>query len=129
MDIFLCKQPAHEKIGVVDSQWIVHQSVPSLGNQVMTTLISSFIIIKRLTCLNEVLTIIWFLLGRVIRWEGTMDRGMRTFLVSCLPFGFFLAIKYIHTQTHTGIYKMLHFKSSIFLLWRSNKRNISTIKY
>jgi hypothetical protein len=26
-------QPAHEKIGVVDAQWIVHQSVPSLGNQ------------------------------------------------------------------------------------------------
>uniref|UniRef100_A0A0E0FZH9 Uncharacterized protein n=1 Tax=Oryza nivara TaxID=4536 RepID=A0A0E0FZH9_ORYNI len=26
-------QPAHEKIGVVDSQWIVHQVVPSLGNQ------------------------------------------------------------------------------------------------
>ena len=27
-------QPAHEKIGIVDAQWIVHQSVPSLGNQV-----------------------------------------------------------------------------------------------
>ncbi|XP_022991016.1 uncharacterized protein LOC111487733 isoform X1 [Cucurbita maxima] len=27
------EQPAHEKIGVVDSQWIVHQSIPSLGNQ------------------------------------------------------------------------------------------------
>jgi hypothetical protein len=27
-------QPAHEKIGVIDSQWIVHQTVPSLGNQV-----------------------------------------------------------------------------------------------
>ncbi|WMV56068.1 hypothetical protein MTR67_049453 [Solanum verrucosum] len=26
--------PAHEKIGVVDSQWIVHQVIPSLGNQV-----------------------------------------------------------------------------------------------
>ncbi|KAG6466324.1 hypothetical protein ZIOFF_075813 [Zingiber officinale] len=26
-------QPAHEKIGVVDAQWIVHQVVPSLGNQ------------------------------------------------------------------------------------------------
>ncbi|XP_042521231.1 uncharacterized protein LOC122094700 [Macadamia integrifolia] len=25
--------PAHEKIGVVDSQWIVHQVIPSLGNQ------------------------------------------------------------------------------------------------
>ncbi|KAJ1376012.1 hypothetical protein SESBI_50384, partial [Sesbania bispinosa] len=25
--------PAHEKIGVVDSQWIVHQGLPSLGNQ------------------------------------------------------------------------------------------------
>ncbi|KAF4373302.1 hypothetical protein CsatB_021401 [Cannabis sativa] len=28
-----CVEPAHEKIGVVDSQWIVHQSVPSLGSQ------------------------------------------------------------------------------------------------
>ncbi|KAJ0972481.1 hypothetical protein J5N97_020440 [Dioscorea zingiberensis] len=28
-----CVQPAHEKIGVVDSQWIIHQVVPSLGNQ------------------------------------------------------------------------------------------------
>ncbi|KAK4376930.1 hypothetical protein RND71_003226 [Anisodus tanguticus] len=26
-------KPAHEKIGVVDAQWIVHQSVPSLGNE------------------------------------------------------------------------------------------------
>lgn len=26
-------EPAHEKIGVVDSQWIVHQVIPSLGNQ------------------------------------------------------------------------------------------------
>ncbi|KAK9061551.1 hypothetical protein SSX86_018733 [Deinandra increscens subsp. villosa] len=25
--------PAHEKIGVVDSQWIIHQVVPSLGSQ------------------------------------------------------------------------------------------------
>ncbi|KAG6432814.1 hypothetical protein SASPL_104401 [Salvia splendens] len=29
-------QPAHEKIGVVDSQWIVHQVIPSLGNQGQT---------------------------------------------------------------------------------------------
>jgi len=28
-----CVEPAHEKIGVVDSQWVVHQVVPSLGNQ------------------------------------------------------------------------------------------------
>eukprot|EP00252_Welwitschia_mirabilis_P005765 TRINITY_DN1634_c0_g2_i1.p1 TRINITY_DN1634_c0_g2~~TRINITY_DN1634_c0_g2_i1.p1 ORF type:complete len:397 (-),score=81.99 TRINITY_DN1634_c0_g2_i1:321-1511(-) len=28
-----CVEPAHEKIGVVDSQWIVHMVVPSLGNQ------------------------------------------------------------------------------------------------
>ncbi|KAL8153873.1 hypothetical protein V2J09_011633, partial [Rumex salicifolius] len=28
-----CVEPAHKKIGVVDSQWIVHQTVPSLGNQ------------------------------------------------------------------------------------------------
>ncbi|KAJ8426352.1 hypothetical protein Cgig2_023884 [Carnegiea gigantea] len=28
-----CVEPAHEKIGVIDSQWIVHQSIPSLGNQ------------------------------------------------------------------------------------------------
>uniref|UniRef100_F6HRK7 Lysine ketoglutarate reductase trans-splicing protein n=2 Tax=Vitis vinifera TaxID=29760 RepID=F6HRK7_VITVI len=28
-----CVEPAHEKIGVVDSQWIIHQTFPSLGNQ------------------------------------------------------------------------------------------------
>ncbi|XP_010528098.1 PREDICTED: uncharacterized protein LOC104805281 [Tarenaya hassleriana] len=28
-----CVEPAHEKIGVVDSQWIIHQTVPSLGTQ------------------------------------------------------------------------------------------------
>uniref|UniRef100_A0A2P2L4J4 Lysine ketoglutarate reductase trans-splicing related 1 n=2 Tax=Rhizophora mucronata TaxID=61149 RepID=A0A2P2L4J4_RHIMU len=28
-----CVEPAHEKIGVVDAQWIVHQGVPSLGDQ------------------------------------------------------------------------------------------------
>ncbi|KAM1130124.1 hypothetical protein ACFX19_045514 [Malus domestica] len=31
--IFAWEQPAHKKIGVVDAQWIVHQGVPSLGNQ------------------------------------------------------------------------------------------------
>ncbi|KAB5516266.1 hypothetical protein DKX38_026914 [Salix brachista] len=28
-----CVEPAHEKIGVVDAQWIIHQGVPSLGSQ------------------------------------------------------------------------------------------------
>ncbi|KAK1295163.1 hypothetical protein QJS10_CPA16g00407 [Acorus calamus] len=28
-----CVDPAHEKIGVVDAQWIAHQGFPSLGNQ------------------------------------------------------------------------------------------------
>ncbi|CAJ2677129.1 unnamed protein product [Trifolium pratense] len=28
-----CVEPAHEKIGVVDAQWIVHQGIPSLGDQ------------------------------------------------------------------------------------------------
>lgn len=28
-----CVEPAHEKIGVVDAQWVVHQAIPSLGNQ------------------------------------------------------------------------------------------------
>ncbi|KAL1808229.1 hypothetical protein ACET3Z_025219 [Daucus carota] len=28
-----CIEPAHEKIGVVDAQWIVHQGIPSLGGQ------------------------------------------------------------------------------------------------
>lgn len=28
-----CVEPAHEKIGVIDAQWVVHQTVPSLGNQ------------------------------------------------------------------------------------------------
>ncbi|KAH9602993.1 hypothetical protein KSS87_003579 [Heliosperma pusillum] len=28
-----CVEPAHEKIGVVDSQWIIHKVIPSLGSQ------------------------------------------------------------------------------------------------
>ncbi|KAK0591315.1 hypothetical protein LWI29_038319 [Acer saccharum] len=28
-----CVEPAHEKIGVIDGQWIVHQGVPTLGSQ------------------------------------------------------------------------------------------------
>ncbi|KAL8458700.1 hypothetical protein ACS0TY_036269 [Phlomoides rotata] len=28
-----CVEPAHERIGVVDAQWVVHQTLPSLGNQ------------------------------------------------------------------------------------------------
>ncbi|GLT74590.1 hypothetical protein SLA2020_463780 [Shorea laevis] len=28
-----CVEPAHEKIGVVDAQWIVHQYIPTLKNQ------------------------------------------------------------------------------------------------
>lgn len=28
-----CVEPAFEKIGVVDAQWIAHQGIPSLGNQ------------------------------------------------------------------------------------------------
>ncbi|XP_022754194.1 uncharacterized protein LOC111302644 [Durio zibethinus] len=31
-----CVEPANEKIGVVDSQWIIHQIIPSLGNQGMS---------------------------------------------------------------------------------------------
>lgn len=34
--VSLTEQPAHEKIGVVDAQWVVHQAIPSLGNQVQT---------------------------------------------------------------------------------------------
>ncbi|KAJ8479169.1 hypothetical protein OPV22_022896 [Ensete ventricosum] len=28
-----CVEGAHERIGVVDSQWIIHQGIPTLGNQ------------------------------------------------------------------------------------------------
>ncbi|OWM76121.1 hypothetical protein CDL15_Pgr009767 [Punica granatum] len=31
--VIVIEQPAHEKIGVVDAQWVVHQSLPSLGSQ------------------------------------------------------------------------------------------------
>ena len=33
-------QTAYEKIGVVDSEWIVHMVVPSLGSQVCSTPLS-----------------------------------------------------------------------------------------
>ncbi|KAI7749430.1 hypothetical protein M8C21_000250, partial [Ambrosia artemisiifolia] len=32
-----CVEPAHEKIGVVDSQWIVHRLIPSLTTQGQVT--------------------------------------------------------------------------------------------
>ncbi|KAI3991730.1 hypothetical protein MKX01_038128 [Papaver californicum] len=28
-----CVEPAHEKVGVVDAQWIIHQGIPTLWNQ------------------------------------------------------------------------------------------------
>ncbi|KAI4384198.1 hypothetical protein MLD38_002383 [Melastoma candidum] len=28
-----CVEPAHDKIRVVNSQWVIHQALPSLGNQ------------------------------------------------------------------------------------------------
>lgn len=33
-------QPAHERIGVIDSQWIIHQVIPSLGNQISISIFS-----------------------------------------------------------------------------------------
>lgn len=38
----LILQVPHERIGVVDAQWIIHKGVPSLGNQVRTFLIQWF---------------------------------------------------------------------------------------
>ncbi|WZZ67936.1 hypothetical protein YC2023_079306 [Brassica napus] len=38
-----CVEPAHEKIGVVDSQWVVHQTVPSLGSQVNSLYVPSLL--------------------------------------------------------------------------------------
>ena len=32
--LMLLWQSPHNKIGVVDAQWIIHQGIPSLGNQV-----------------------------------------------------------------------------------------------
>ncbi|CAI0463664.1 unnamed protein product [Linum tenue] len=45
-----CIEPAHEKIGVVDSQWIVHQRVPSLGNQVEQETHFHYFISSHLLC-------------------------------------------------------------------------------
>lgn len=41
------KQPAHKKIGVVDAQWVVHQTIPSLGNQVDGKSLSLHSVVKR----------------------------------------------------------------------------------
>ncbi|XP_073057609.1 uncharacterized protein [Primulina eburnea] len=43
-----CVEPANEKIGVVDAQWIVHQGVPSLGNQARET--STFLLYLSYIC-------------------------------------------------------------------------------
>ena len=65
------KQPAHEKIGVVDSQWIVHQSIPSLGNQVIRRIqLSSLPFHNKDVTLNCSLPT-----GESRRWESTMGRG------------------------------------------------------
>ncbi|KAJ8747379.1 hypothetical protein K2173_011797 [Erythroxylum novogranatense] len=73
-----CVEPAHEKIGVVDSQWIVHQTVPSLGNQVRTFLASSaafplpsfHLKYKRAATSNRAIFV-----GRISKWKSTMARG------------------------------------------------------
>ncbi|MCE3049723.1 hypothetical protein HAX54_045595 [Datura stramonium] len=39
-----CVEPAHEKIGVVDSQWIEHQFVPSLGSQALPSLQNAIVL-------------------------------------------------------------------------------------
>jgi hypothetical protein len=65
-------QPAHEKIGVVDSQWIVHQVVPSLGNQVKRGSRCLSIFTMSITtspfCIGQ-------LTGSGREWESTMGRG------------------------------------------------------
>jgi hypothetical protein len=71
-------QFAHEKIGVIDSQWIVHQVVPSLGNQVKRLLL--FLYIRNeyhnFTCLTFFRP---FSIGQPTvsgsEWESTMGRG------------------------------------------------------
>jgi hypothetical protein len=53
-----CVEPAHEKIGVVDSQWIIHQSLPSLGSQVLD---NTFSISVQVFCFVHILIqIFWF---------------------------------------------------------------------
>uniref|UniRef100_A0A6N2L1X5 Glycosyl transferase 64 domain-containing protein n=1 Tax=Salix viminalis TaxID=40686 RepID=A0A6N2L1X5_SALVM len=55
-----CVEPAHEKIGVVDSQWIIHQVIPSLGSQISYVLYRSensfgYSVVKT-SCMNAVLS-------------------------------------------------------------------------
>ena len=59
------KQPAHEKIGVVDSQWIVHQVIPSLGNQVLL----------RLLVLHHLYTIGTLISDHVTSNQGKAENG------------------------------------------------------
>uniref|UniRef100_A0A6N2KRA1 Glycosyl transferase 64 domain-containing protein n=1 Tax=Salix viminalis TaxID=40686 RepID=A0A6N2KRA1_SALVM len=52
-----CVEPAHEKIGVVDSQWIIHQVIPSLGSQISYVLYRSensfgYSVVKTTSCMN-----------------------------------------------------------------------------
>lgn len=69
--MLLNEQPAHEKIGVVDSQWIVHQTVPSLGNQVYPRFSLCFL---SYYVISLALKVIFFQQGQAEKgkapWEG-----------------------------------------------------------
>ncbi|KAG4167991.1 hypothetical protein ERO13_A13G230966v2 [Gossypium hirsutum] len=48
-----CVEPAHEKIGVVDSEWIIHKVIPSLVNQGVTKFEKSRRQEVRIRCKSE----------------------------------------------------------------------------
>lgn len=85
--ISLSTQPAHEKIGVVDSQWIIHQVVPSLGNQVRgqpKCVAMAECLVSFCDCLSyrPPLTFSFYLAGPVRERQGTMGRGKWLFSLS-----------------------------------------------
>lgn len=84
-------QIPHQKIGVVDTQWIVHQSVPSLGNQVN----------EALKCFSQYLLHglsgdLFFVssIGASRGWKGTMGRGMYEFLPPTIELRFHVLLQF-----------------------------------
>lgn len=61
----------HERIGVVDAQWIKHKAVPSLGDQVKKLLIQQMLIVFVCVC---VCVFLWVIINFFV-WQGQAVDG------------------------------------------------------
>jgi hypothetical protein len=127
-------QPAYENIGVVDSEYIIHQVVPSLGNQVslyvhihtyLPTYIHTYVhtcmhtYIIHHTCMQNFFSLIFlFFLYMFIKTFGSIH------LCTCrtsyfhfnLNFLFSLSVLSVEIVMPTHLYTELHVSTSIYLI-------------